>query len=230
MRDQLFFWDDVYLMHRLCAYVPYSTLAVSLMAGALFMGCATTAVANAEKLSLMAHNSSCSAPLILQHNLKGDNKDAIPSSLIPQTERLARVLAMGYDVAPNKEATGQSVSSNKSCGQNDIYTYHVTPKVKQSAEASYETLYVRHMTRAAIKADPNVVCKPSYTQVYQPPLKLGGAGRVIQVPSGQTCKAIPTKGAQDNLRSNEGEAVGIAGVEKKVSFRMVGSDGKVLTK
>lgn len=41
--------------------------------------------------------------------------------------------------------------------------------------------------------DPNVACKPKYTQVYQPPLKLGGAGRVIQVPSGQTCEPIAGK-------------------------------------
>ena len=157
-------------------------LALSLMAGTLFMGCATTTVASSEKLSLMAQNSSCSAPLIIQHNLKGDNKDAISSSLIPEAERVARVLAMGYDVSP--------VSGQKTCGQDDTYTYSVAPKVEQSAEVSYDTLYVRHMTRAAIKADPNVICKPTYTQVYQPPLKLGGAGRVIQVVNGEKCKSI----------------------------------------
>ena len=31
------------------------------------------------------------------------------------------------------------------------------------------------------------VCRPIYSQVYQPPLKLGGAGRVIQVNKGQEC-------------------------------------------
>ncbi len=41
--------------------------------------------------------------------------------------------------------------------------------------------------------DPNVTCKPKYTQVYQPPLKLGGSGRVIQIPSGQTCEPIARK-------------------------------------
>ena len=58
-------------------------------------------------------------------------------------------------------------------------------------------------TKTAIKADPqeagreqgdrqgnnNVKCKPTFTQVYQPPLKLGGAGQVIMVPSGEECLA-----------------------------------------
>lgn len=176
-------------------------LALSLMAGTLFMGCATTTMASSEKLSLMAQNSSCSAPLIIQHNLKGDNKDAISSRLIPETERLARIIAMGYDIAPNKVPSDQSVSRIQNCSQSDTYTYRVTPKSKQSAEAPYETLYVRHLTRAAIKADPNVICKPSYTQVYQPPLKLGGAGRVIQVPSSQKCKIDFTKQALNSKKS-----------------------------
>ena len=48
--------------------------------------------------------------------------------------------------------------------------------------------------------DPNVTCKPSYTQVYQPPLKLGGAGRVIQVPSGQKCEIDPSKQALNSKK------------------------------
>ena len=56
--------------------------------------------------------------LILQHSLKGENKDATSSSLIPEAERVAHILAMGYDVAPvneasNKVVTGQSVSSTQ---------------------------------------------------------------------------------------------------------------------
>lgn len=36
-------------------------------------------------------------------------------------------------------------------------------------------------------------CQQKYTQVYQPPLKLGGAGRVIQVASGLSCDLIAGK-------------------------------------
>ena len=39
-----------------------------------------------------------------------------------------------------------------------------------------------------IKDNSDVTCEPAYTQVYQPPLTLGGAGRVIQVPNGQNCE------------------------------------------
>jgi len=34
-------------------------------------------------------------------------------------------------------------------------------------------------------------CRPTYSQVYQPPLKLGGAGRVVNIPSGQKCAPKP---------------------------------------
>jgi len=45
--------------------------------------------------------------------------------------------------------------------------------------------------KAATKQqDPNIKCKPTYTQVYQPPLKLGGTGRVIVVPSGEKCEMV----------------------------------------
>lgn len=36
--------------------------------------------------------------------------------------------------------------------------------------------------------DANVKCRPKYKQVYQPPLKLGEAGRVIQVVAGENCE------------------------------------------
>ena len=149
------------------------------------VGCATAGGVSAEQLFLTAQNSSCSNPLIIQHSLKGENKKALSSDLIPEAERVGRVLAMGYDLAP--------VANNKNCGQDNIYTYRVTPKVVQSAEALYETLHVRHMTRAAIKADPNVICKPNYTQVYQPPIKLGGTGRMIQVTNGEKCTTLTSR-------------------------------------
>lgn len=47
--------------------------------------------------------------------------------------------------------------------------------------------------------DPNVVCKPKYTQVYQPSLKLGGAGRVIQVPNAQNCENIVANEEQQGV-------------------------------
>jgi len=33
-------------------------------------------------------------------------------------------------------------------------------------------------------------CKTTYTQIYQPPLKLGGAGRMLNIPSGQICDPV----------------------------------------
>ena len=43
----------------------------------------------------------------------------------------------------------------------------------------------------AIHAAPQTAsdkdCKPTYTQIYQPPLKLGGSGRIIQIKTGVSC-------------------------------------------
>ena len=39
----------------------------------------------------------------------------------------------------------------------------------------------------------NKTCKPSFKQIYQPPLKLGGTGRVILVPSGERCRGSIAK-------------------------------------
>jgi len=43
---------------------------------------------------------------------------------------------------------------------------------------------------AATDANPNTKCKPTFTHVYQPPLKLGGFGRVIMVPNGEKCGVV----------------------------------------
>ena len=36
-------------------------------------------------------------------------------------------------------------------------------------------------------------CRPNYIQLSQPPLKLGGSGRIILVPNGEICERIPEK-------------------------------------
>jgi len=33
-------------------------------------------------------------------------------------------------------------------------------------------------------------CKTTYSQIYQPPLKIGGAGRVLNIPNGQICDPV----------------------------------------
>ena len=42
--------------------------------------------------------------------------------------------------------------------------------------------------------ESNANCSSTHTQVYQPPLKLGGAGRVMQVKSTETCEVKPKTG------------------------------------
>jgi len=168
---------------------------ISLIASTISLAsCASTANAKAENLSLAALKSSCDNPIIISHSLKGEHKDALASALIPETDRLARIIGMGYDIVSIDgsmyKPEGHVVTSQANCGQADISSYRVTPRIERQAELPYDTLYVRHMTRAAIKADPTVTCQPSYTQIYQPPLKLGLSGRVIQLPNKEACEVV----------------------------------------
>ncbi|PHR55677.1 MAG: hypothetical protein COA43_15090 [Robiginitomaculum sp.] len=57
----------------------------------------------------------------------------------------------------------------------------------------------------------NKTCKPSFKQIYQPPLKLGGVGRVILVPKGEKCTL--KKNVCDRLREYKG------GVTKRKAFK-----------
>lgn len=43
------------------------------------------------------------------------------------------------------------------------------------------------ITSSGNVSDNPVKCGPTYSSIYQPPLKLGGAGRTIQVPKGESC-------------------------------------------
>ncbi|PHR59923.1 MAG: hypothetical protein COA43_08115 [Robiginitomaculum sp.] len=52
-------------------------------------------------------------------------------------------------------------------------------------------------------------CKPTFTQVYQPPLKLGGVGRVILVPSGKTCGQSITKQTRNPYVDSYGHPYGV---------------------
>lgn len=76
--------------------------------------------------------------------------------------------------------------SGSDCADASITKYQLA----STDEALDSFLYVKHMTAVAIRVDPNVRCKPTYAQVYQPPLKLGGAGRVIMVPNGEECGMV----------------------------------------
>jgi len=137
----------------------------------------------ADRLAATAESSSCTDPIIMKH--------ATPDTVqeIEAPERIARILGMGYEIADVKSAKALPKDSyagisQPACGQPDMYRYDVTGKTLDEAA---QPLYVRHMSAEAIKADPNVKCAPTYTQIYQPPLKLGGSGRVIQVRNGEKC-------------------------------------------
>jgi len=139
----------------------------------------------ADRLAAVAESSSCTNPVIMKHAASDESQD------IPAQERVARILGMGYEIVNLKNARGLSEasyagSSQPACGQPDMYRYDVASKPSDQVA---QILYVRHMTAKAIKADPNVNCAPTYSQVYQPPLKLGGSGRVIQVRNGENCKS-----------------------------------------
>ncbi len=134
-----------------------------------------SACASFGKLAAVAEASSCTNPVILKHVPKSETKASLSVNDIPEIERIARVRVMGFKTATPVSGSG--------CSEPGITKYQLAG----TDEAPASHLYVKHMTKTAIKQDPNIKCKPTFTQVYQPPLKLGGAGRVIMVPSGERC-------------------------------------------
>ncbi len=148
--------------------------------------CASSGALSQKNLDAIAQNSSCEQPYILKYD--PETIDAMPSETkdgeaISQENKLllhqaARLRLMGYEHALPAPKSG--------CADESITAFTLFEKKQNAAEAP-TVLLIKAMTSAQIKADPNIRCKPVYTQVYQPPLKLGGAGKVIQVRNGERC-------------------------------------------
>ncbi len=155
-------------------------LTVSLFA---LPACASSGLLGADKLNAVAASSSCKNPVIIKHalkgeGLKGESQTSLSSGGISQVERTVRVRMMGFK--------GAAELSGNDCADAGITKYQLA----STEEAPASFLFIKHMSAVMIKDDPNVQCKPTYTQVYQPPLKLGGAGRVIQVRNGEECEVV----------------------------------------
>lgn len=165
-------------------------------------------------LSKLAQTTSCDAPLILRvaevRPTGAEADDLVDTGVInPETgepfvltraqiweaEARIKVAILGYGDARPKKADVQ-------CPQADVMRYTL-PDAALLADAKNDdaktldaepstapapSLHVRYMTSAQIQADTNVRCTPIYQQIYQPPLTLGGSGRVMQVANGERCE------------------------------------------
>ncbi len=156
--------------------VKVLALAACLISLCAVSACASENLPNGKTPAKIAQASSCENPVILKHALKGDLKNSLSGSDIPEAERIARVHLMGYEGATPAPASG--------CPDQAITKYQLASTDK----APTSSLYAKHMTKAEINADPNVKCRPKFKQIYQPPLKLGGAGKVLNLPDGERCE------------------------------------------
>jgi len=145
----------------------------------------------ASHLHAVLESSSCENPAQFTHYLPknpetGSVVDAVDYD-IPSKERIARVLDMGYVIPGHESYLGLSEAEYKAmgkpaCQQPDMYQYDVA--VFESDRTKIGRLYAKHTAMERTEQ----TCKPKYTQVYQPPIKLGGAGRVINLKAGEKCE------------------------------------------
>ena len=68
-----------------------------------------------------------------------------------------------------------------------------TPTQDDAVKMCLETGKSMLLSSKAI-AETNVKCSPTYRSIYQPPIKLGGAGRTIQIKQGEKCSLISDSG------------------------------------
>jgi len=62
----------------------------------------------------------------------------------------------------------------------------VTNSDSFNVHADYRTDWKRGRKRR-FRLTPDVSCRPSYTQIYQPPLTLSGVGRIVNIKTGGFC-------------------------------------------
>ena len=156
------------------------------------MGCSSSGHMSQKAMASALKNSSCNNPLIVKHNAINEKSEEYSPK-----RGLAWIETAGFK--------NPSLQTRKDCTDSTVSVY-------QFAGIEHEnrpSLYVKHMSVNEIESDPNVKCRPTFTQIYQPPLKLGGAGRVIQVSDGEVCErngmlqAEVSKDARNNSDDNE---------------------------
>jgi len=93
------------------------------------------------------------------------------------------ILAANRVIVPTPQGEVRTVSATGTPAlKAEPVTSTNTPSAKTPVANSSET----HIA-AAPKTGSGENCKPKYSQIYQPPLKLGGSGRIIHVNTGVRC-------------------------------------------
>ncbi|MEE9445222.1 MAG: hypothetical protein V3V19_06135 [Cocleimonas sp.] len=171
--------------------VKVLALAACLISLCAVSACASENLPNGKTPAKIAQASSCEHPVILKHALKGDLKDSLSGNDVPEVERIARVRMMGYE--------GATPASTNICADKAVTKYQLV----SNAGENISHFYAKHMTKAAIKADPNVRCRPKFKQLYQPPTKLDGAGKVLNLPDGEKCEVSHPIDVETNIVNGE---------------------------
>lgn len=152
-----------------------SEAASTTRAGALFVSAAIllAACSTISPFTRDAQSSSCAAPMIV----------LAPQPLV--TRKLSDLA--GGEVVETDVPACTGVFEG-------VRTYKVVG-------GRARRIYAVAMTLAEAQAHPNVQCAPRFRSFYQPPLSLGGAGRVVQLPDGTECSAItnPSQGPLETL-------------------------------
>jgi hypothetical protein len=153
--------------------ITFSTLLLSTI---ILAACVSAEQQDANRLKiftdLQGKHNSCESAKLLTHEVASQQD-------ITSAMQITAIKQLNFNVV--------MPGSANPCPNSQIQAYHVGYGDRNNTITMIGPFYARHMTLTAAKQDPDIFCRTTFTQVYQPPLRQGGAGRIMNIPAGFLC-------------------------------------------
>ncbi len=165
----------LHLKHRAMPSVKKVSLALFVTALAI-TACVSAEQQDANRLKiftdLQGKHNSCESAKLLTYEV-ASQQDITPAMQITAIQQLNFNVVMPGSANP--------------CPNSQIQAYHVGYGDRNNTITMIGPFYARHMTLTAARQDPDIFCRTIFRQIYQPPVRQGGAGRVMSFPAGYLC-------------------------------------------
>lgn len=127
--------------------------------------------------------SSCAEPYVL-----------VRSAEILKDERLKDYdVDLGLLSASLDEKYRAKRADGENCSLQDVHSFIIKELDGGGSLQKTESVFLYFVNAEDLQTNPNVRCYQKSRQIYQPPLKLGGAGKVLNVADGRECKFLGGK-------------------------------------
>jgi len=124
--------------------------------------------------------SSCAEPYVLVRPAK-----------ILEDERLKDYdVDLGLLSASLDEKYKAKRADRKTCSLQDVQSFIIEETDEDASLQKTEPVFIYFVSAEDLQTNPNVRCYQKSRQIYQPPLKSGGAGKVLNVADGRECKFL----------------------------------------